>query len=228
MDKSTKETMPEQLNDLKLSSSGSSGSGSSDEEEKTPYEPPFTVAMWDFKQCDPKRCSGRKLHRQNMIKILKPGQRFPGVVLSPTGTKCISPNDKNIIAKFGIAVIDSSWNKVEETQFSRIRSPNLRLLPYLVAANSVNYGKPYELSCVEAIAAAMFITGYKSDADEYLSKFSWGPTFSRLNCDVLNLYMGCTDSKSVLEKQKEYLEKVDNERDERKMWPSSSSESSSE
>ena len=39
---------------------------------------PFNVSMWDVGQCDPKRCSGRKLARMGLIKELKLGRRFPG------------------------------------------------------------------------------------------------------------------------------------------------------
>lgn len=213
----------ERLNDLSIQSSEES-----DGSESEGTEASFTVSMWDLNHCDPKKCSGRKLLRHNLIKNLKLGQRFQGLVLSPVGSQCVSPNDKDIIEKFGLAVIDCSWAKIDETPFSRMKSPHPRLLPFLVAANPINYGKPYQLSCVEALAAAMFITGHKNEAKFYLSKFSWGHSFLELNSEVLDLYAECTDSKSVIEAQTRYLESAKTENDDRPMWPPSESDSESE
>lgn len=52
-------------------------------------EIPFTIAMWDMEHCNPKRCTGRKLARFNLIKILRLNQKFNGVVLTPAGEKVL-------------------------------------------------------------------------------------------------------------------------------------------
>jgi pre-rRNA-processing protein TSR3 len=56
-----------------------------------------------------------------------------------------------------------------------------KIVPYLIATNPVNYGKPWKLNCVEALAACFYITGFDEYGDELLSKFKWGHAFRKVN-----------------------------------------------
>jgi pre-rRNA-processing protein TSR3 len=121
------------------------------------------LAMWDVNQCDPKRCTGRKLVRHGFVKPLKLGHHFGGIILSPIGEKCVSPEDKQIVLENGIAVVDCSWAKLDETPFSRMKGKHLRLLPYLIATNNVNYGRVEFISiyiCIFEISIQVNLVNY--------------------------------------------------------------------
>lgn len=177
---------------------------------------PVKLAMWDFDHCDPKRCSGKKMERLGLITSLKVGQKFQGIVISPNGKCVVCPNDKSIVEEYGASVVECSWARLDEIPFNRIGGKHERLLPYLVAANQVNYGRPWRLNCVEAIAACFAIIGRMDWASELLSHFSWGLGFLELNKELLQVYQNCTDSESVKKAEEEWLLKLEEENKRRK------------
>lgn len=87
---------------------------------------PFRLSMWDLGQCDKKRCTGTKLVRQKVVSELRLGVPFPGVILSPNGKSCVSNDDKELIGAKGLAVVDCSWNRLEEVPFGE---PNKLVQP---------------------------------------------------------------------------------------------------
>jgi len=187
---------------------GSDGEGD-DGEEDAIVRIAVPVAMWDFDHCDPRRCSGKKLSRLGLIKSLKVGSRFRGIVVTPKATQVISPDDRDIVLNGGLAVVECSWARVEEIPWRKIASPNERLLPYMLATNPTNYGKPWRLNCVEALAAAFYITGFDAYAEQLLSSFGWGASFYKVNKPYIERYRTCTSAASVIEMQETVMRELE-------------------
>ncbi|KAL9459148.1 hypothetical protein AB3S75_002523 [Citrus x aurantiifolia] len=188
--------------------------------EDDPLVPKVQLAMWDFGQCDAKRCTGRKLARFNLLKEsicyislplnhglveLRVSSGFGGIVLSPVGTHCVSKEDYSLIKRKGLAVVDCSWARLGDVPFVKLRCSAPRLLPWLVAANPVNYGRPCELSCVEALSAALIICGEEETANLLLGKFKWGHAFLSLNRELLKAYSKCENSADIISVQNDWL-----------------------
>jgi pre-rRNA-processing protein TSR3 len=158
-------------------------------------------------QCDPKKCTGKKLARFNLAKLYKSPKQLPrkAILLDPFAEQALSPADN---PSYGIVVFDCSWEEVERV-FPAIERLDFqhRALPFLLAANSVNFGKPFKLCTVEAFAAALYILGEKEQAALILNKFKWGPVFLEMNHEPLEDYSRAKDSTEVVKIQKEFMGK---------------------
>ena len=139
-------------------------------------------------------------------------------MLTPSGQQAVSPADRDIVEKYGICVVECSWARIDEIPFGKLKSrPSYaRLLPYLIAANPVNHGRPWKLNCAEAYAATLWIVGMEDVAREVMSKFRWGHSLWELNDELLNKYAACKDSKEVVSVQNEYLDHIKAEQDAKK------------
>jgi pre-rRNA-processing protein TSR3 len=176
-----------------------------------PAKPAYKAACWDLGHCDAKRCSGKRLMRLGMMRELHVGQKFAGVVVSPKARKIISKEDKELLEQYGAAVVEASWKRIDEVPFGRIGGKCERLLPYLVAANQTNYGKPWRLNCVEALAACYYICGHPEWAESILSTFSYGEAFLDINSALLKRYMACENEEEVKKAEEAWLEKIERE-----------------
>lgn len=182
-----------------------------DDDPDAPSRPAFKAACWDLGHCDPKRCSGKKLMKHGLMRELHLGQRHNGVIITPNGKHTISPADRDLMDQYGAAVVECSWARTQEVQWNKVGGKCERLLPYLVAANTVNYGKPWRLNCVEALAAAFYICGHPDWAEQILAPFSYGPSFLEINAQLLKRYAACTDEASMKKCQEDWMERLEKE-----------------
>lgn len=185
--------------------------GPRDDGDSSEYRPVYKAACWDLGHCDPKRCSGKKLMKLGLMRELPVGQRHSGVIISPNAKHTISPLDKELMEQYGAAVVECSWARVKEVPWTKIGGKCERLLPYLVAANSVNYGKPWRLNCVEALGAAFYICGHPEWAEEVLSNFPYGQSFLDINSSILKRYAACADEEAIKKTEEAWMARLEKE-----------------
>jgi len=151
---------------------------------------------------DPEKCTARKLARFDLVSLCRSDRETPpGLVLDPHAERALSPADD----PDRLVALDCSWASADPDAFAL--PGERRALPYLVAANPVNFGRPLRLTTVEALAAALAILGRRDRAATILSKFTWGETFLELNDEPLRRYADCADSGEVVAVQREYAER---------------------
>jgi len=164
------------------------------------------IVVYNARQCDPKKCTALKLKRFGLVRQVAQLRFLPrrAVVLNPFSETAFSPADRKRIEEFGLVGLDFSWEQAGRVLLKHVRGTS-RCLPILVAGNPVNFGKPTKLTTAEALAASLYIAGFRDQANGLLSIFKWGHTFLEINQERLESYSNAKDSTEVVELQKRFL-----------------------
>lgn len=164
---------------------------------------PVRITIYHAAQDDPKKNTALRLKRRGLARIVTKTRFLPkrAIVLNPFGEIAFSPADKERLEQFGIAALDCSWEQAQKVLGRNVKGTS-RCLPILIAGNPVNYGKFTKLTTVEAIAAALYIAGFKKEAEDILLIFPWGHTFFEINQKFLDQYITAKNSEEIVAMQK--------------------------
>lgn len=178
----------------------------------------FQLYILNERHCAPHACTGLKLSRKGLATEMTANsvKRNGMLLLSPFSEEVLSKNDAKY-AQNGIIAIDCSWNRIKSRKDDKkgidskivaifdTTSPIRRALPYLVAANPTNFGRPTILSTAESLAAALYILGEKEQAVGLMTAFTWGHTFLELNFELLEAYSEAVGPGEVLKIQEQVM-----------------------
>ncbi|WP_424355103.1 DUF367 family protein [Methanobacterium sp. MBAC-LM] len=165
------------------------------------------IVVYHAEECDRKKCTTVKLGKQGKVKVVTKLNQLPtgAIVLDPYSPKALSVEDRETVMEKGLVGLDCSWKRLNKVPYRIKTGKNSRSLPFMIAANPTNYGKPCILSTAEAIAASFYIIGFKDIATDIMSGFKWGPHFLTLNEELLERYSKAKSSLEVVEIQNEYI-----------------------
>tara|TARA_B100000575_G_C22839197_1_gene492020 strand:- start:64 stop:588 length:525 start_codon:yes stop_codon:yes gene_type:complete len=161
-------------------------------------------------QDDPKKCTSRKLHKCGLVNLHKSTNSAPrrGYLLNPHAKIVLAPEDIGLVSLGGsIVVLDCSWKQIEDSLDlidGRTRLEG-RILPLLLAANPVSWGKVGRLSSAEALGASLAILGLWEQAISVVEPFPFGEQFLDLNKEPLEAYSRADSREDIVEIQREFF-----------------------
>lgn len=168
-------------------------------------------AIW-LAQDDPKKNTAVRLSRRGDLRLHERFNQLPrrGIILEPLCGKVLGPEDHELLLKEGCALVglDCSWAQIEDSVSQVMKKTKLkgRMLPLLLAANPVNWGKPGKMTTAEALAASLYLIGKEKQARKLLAAFRWGEQFFILNKEPLDAYKEAESSAELVDLQFEFFD----------------------
>ena len=159
-----------------------------------------------FHEDDPIKNTTLKMIRAGLaVRATRYILKFPLLILNPYSSEYIGPWHRDIVEKYGLLVVDASWRRLNPSKFKGLRGVHVKLPP-LIPGNPINYGKTCILSSIEAVAAALFILGFKSEYEKLLELYKWMRTFNDLNRELLESYSKTRSPSELVEVVKAFWE----------------------
>jgi pre-rRNA-processing protein TSR3 len=156
-----------------------------------------------YRQDDPAKCTATKLVKFGLAESIR-SIRLNTLLLNPFCKVVLSNEDSRIIKS--VCALDCSWEKADTVLKGKVSKNGIyRRLPALLAGNPNNYCKLSKLTTAEALAASLFILGWRNQSEKILDKFKWGHTFIELNSEILNDYSNAMNATEIVEIEKEYF-----------------------
>ncbi|MEM0224989.1 MAG: DUF367 family protein [Desulfurococcaceae archaeon] len=150
-----------------------------------------------YREDDPSKNTALKMIRAGLaVSINKRSFKGNPLVLNPYSQEILGQWFKEHVEKHGVLVVDASWRKLDRYKFRSIKGIHVKLPP-LLPGNPVNYGKPCILSSIEAVAAALYITGFHDEYRKLLGLYKWMSTFHSLNIELLESYSSAKNSEEL-------------------------------
>lgn len=167
------------------------------------WDPPVKMTVFWAGQDDPKKNTAKKLGRHHLIHVVETPRALPkgAILLDPFAKRAVSREDHARAKAHGLAAIDCSWEQVGATYRGARVGLECRALPYLVAGNPTKFGRAFQLSTAEALAAALVIMGEADEARELMHVFPWAKTFFEVNQEPLEEYSAAATSAEVVQRQ---------------------------
>ena len=168
-------------------------------------------ALW-LAQDDPKKNTAVLASRRGDLTLHKKINTLPrkGIILEPLCGKVFGPEDHPMSLQQGGSIVglDCSWAHIESSVAQVMKRTRLqpRMLPLLLAANPVNWGKPGRLTTAEAISTVLFLLGREEQARDVLGAFRWGERFFELNREPLEAYAAAQSSAELVALQFEFFD----------------------
>lgn len=168
-------------------------------------------ALW-LAQDDPKKNTAVLAGKRGNLRLHKTMRTLPkkGIILEPLCGKVFGPEDHDLLLnqRGSLVGLDCSWAHIESSVEQVMRQTRLqpRMLPLLLAANPVNWGKPSQLTTAEALATVLTLIGREEQARQTLGAFRWGERFFELNREPLDAYSSATSSQELVKLQFEFFD----------------------
>lgn len=171
-----------------------------------------SVLIYYTNQCDKKKCTSIKIKESEAklpFKLVwsenKRSIRKNSIVLTPNSDIYLTFADRELVEKVGITILDCSW-KQGDKYIRDWKFPNGRILPPLIAANPVNYGKWHTLTSLEALAASFYLVDLGKECLALLNLYNWGSTFLDINQELLDQYKVCSTNDEIVKVYNQFIE----------------------